>query len=400
MSKRAGTILVVDDEPENLNVLEALLAREHFNVTLFPGAELAWRAAREIRPDLFLLDIRMPDVDGYELYRRIRQDVELAETPVIFVSALNSREDILRGFAAGGVDYITKPFCAEEVVARSRTHIELRRARTELVRNHRDLAANYERLREVENLRDNLVHMLGHDMRSHLHSVLGHIEVVLSCSGSKLEEPDRLSMQMATEAAQALNRMVTQMVDVSRWEAGRMPLHPAPVDPGTLLAEAARSVAGMLRGREIRIATGPGTPLVLCDEDAVRRVVVNLVDNAVKHAPSTEPILLGAAAENGSVRFTVSDRGPGIPPDMIGKVFDKFVQADRTVRHANATSGLGLAYCKLAIEAHGGRIGVESRPARGCTFWFSLPRVPDAGGAPHAAPAQAAAPTDGHREED
>ncbi len=380
MNHNAGTILVVDDEPENLNVLDAMLAREHFEVTLFPDAAMAWRAAREIRPDLFLLDVCMPGIDGYELCRRIKQDVEIADTPVIFVSALDSREDILRGFAAGGVDYIAKPFSAEEVVARARTHIELRRARTDLVRSHRDLAANYERLREVENLRDNLVHMLGHDMRALLHSVLGHIEIVTELAGPGLSGDDRKSLHLATGAAQALSRMVTQMVDVSRWESGRMPLHPADCTPAALMETVVQSISGSLRGREARIDVRPGTPDVRCDADVARRVLTNLLDNAIKHTPPDEPIVLTAEPESHSVRFSVADSGPGIPDTMIGRVFDKFVQAGDGKRHNTASSGLGLAFCKLAVEAHGGSIGVESTPPRGCTFWFTLPRAGQAAG--------------------
>lgn len=375
MSDHPGTVLVVDDEPENLNVLESMLAQHHYTVTLFPNAELALRAARGIRPDIFLLDVRMPQMDGYELCRSLKQDVELADIPVIFVSALDTREDVLKGFTAGGIDYVTKPFCTEEVVARVRTHIALRRTRSDLARSHREVADHYEKLREAESLRDSLVHMLGHDMRSLLHSIIGHIELVAESAGPAMEEADTRSLGLAVEATRALNRMVTQMIDVSRWEAGRMPLSPSHAAALDLVRGAVDAMSGILHGRRVEVEAHPRSIRVRADAELTRRVLHNLIENAVKYGPEDTPIHVGAAAQDDSVRFSVTDHGPGVPPEHLGQIFDKFTQAGKIRRRYSASSGLGLTFCRMAVEAQGGQIGVQSQPAGGCTFWFTLPQA-------------------------
>ena len=165
-------VIVVDDTPANLQLLTGMLKERGYKVRPVPSGKLALQAAKNDPPDLILLDIMMPEMDGYEVCERLKADEKLREIPVIFISALNETMDKVRAFGVGGVDYVTKPFQFEEVDARVRTHLELQRQR-------RKLKENYEQLRRLEELRDNLVHMIVHDLRNPLTGISGFLDLAL-----------------------------------------------------------------------------------------------------------------------------------------------------------------------------------------------------------------------------
>ncbi len=357
-----ASLLIVDDTPGNLRLLSEMLKRSGYNVRPAPSGELALQAARLDPPDLILLDINMPEMDGYEVCRQLRLDPRLLPIPIIFISALHETLDKIKAFGMGGVDYITKPFQFEEVEARVRTHLELRRR--ELM-----LQESYARLQSLEQLRDNLVHMVVHDMRSQLTVVttgLGLMQIM----NDEGQEPDGKLLRNMAGAAGQLNEMITQLLDISRLEAGQMPLRKTVCDLALMAREVMDSLAGPAAGRELRLAA-PAPCLADCDQDLVRRVLVNLLANAIKFTPRNGTVAARLSRQAGQVRIAVTDTGPGIPPEFHQRVFEKFAQVE--AGHKRQGTGLGLTFCKLAVEAQGGRIGVESVPGQGSTFWFTLP---------------------------
>jgi signal transduction histidine kinase len=360
------TIMIVDDEPDNLNVLEASLARAGYRVVLFPRGEMAVVAAQAEPPDLVLLDVCMPEMDGYEVCRRFKADAALGRIPVIFISALSASEDIARGFECGGVDYIPKPFREPEVLARVRTHIAMDRAYARLAEQHAQL-------RKLESQRDTLVHMLVHDMRNPLTVVMGHLEMIEIYGAEQLGVDSLGSLRAARRSAEELTRMVSAVVDVSRMESEGIPLQREAV-PARDLFEAAMARALGPAGRGLvsqRIADA--CPAVLCDADLSTRIVANLLDNALKYAPDSIEIELGAEPDPGGVRLWVRDTGRGIPAEYHQHIFEKFGVAEHPEGQRPPSSGLGLAFCKMAVTAQGGTIGLDSTPGHGSTFWFILP---------------------------
>ncbi len=355
-------ILVVDDTLANLQLLVGMLKERGYKPRVASGGELALQAVRSEPPDLILLDINMPDMDGYQVCEALKSDEKLKEIPVIFLSALNETSDKVKAFRAGGADYITKPFQFEEVDARVRTHLELRRQRLELKENN-------DRLRELERLRDNLTHMIVHDMRTPLTVILGAIGLMLSENPPQKEGAVK-TQRLAHNSALKLKEMTTQLLDISRLEAGQMPVNRTEGD----LVQAARIaldfVSPAAAGRNLLLtSTGP-FPAVF-DAELIHRVLVNLVTNAVKFTHAGGEVKISVTREASAVRVAVADDGAGIPPEHHGKIFDKFSQVEGENKKLGA--GLGLTFCKLAVEAHGGRIGVESEVGKGSTFWFTLP---------------------------
>ncbi|MCX7002457.1 MAG: hybrid sensor histidine kinase/response regulator [bacterium] len=353
----AGTIIAVDDKPENLNVLEALLTHAGYRTALFPRGELALAAAREEPPDLVLLDIRMPDMDGYEVCRRFKADERLRPIPIIFISALSATEDIAAGFACGGVDYITKPFREPELLARVHTHIALRAA-------YATLAAQHAQLQVLERHRDTLV----------------HIDILKESSAGTLPAEDLDCLRAAIHGTHQLSRMVSTVVDLSRMETEKIPLHQAAVTVHEILHAALTQTCDPSSPRPLAVQIADTCPDLWCDGTLCTRIVANLLANALKYTPREREIVLGAAPDPDGVRIWVQDHGPGIPAQYHQRIFEKFGVADLAIDHRPVSTGLGLAFCKLAVEAHGGHIGVESQPGQGSTFWFTLPAAPEAAG--------------------
>ena len=355
-------ILVVDDTPANLQLLVGMLKEHSFKVRPVPNGELAIRAAQANPPDLILLDITMPGMDGYEVISRLKAHPATREIPVLFISALNETSDKVRAFQAGGVDYITKPFQFEEVEARVRTHLELRRQRIELKKN-------YEQLRKLEQLRDDLTHMIVHDMRSPLLGLQLTVDL-LAMSEPAHKSENAESLDTARQAVSVLIEMVNQMLDVSRLESGHIELYKTSCDLAALIRLVVDSYRVQAGARTLIMQTS-GPVSTDLDEDLIRRVLANLVGNALKFTPADGRISIGASASGDMVRVEVTDTGPGIAPEDQQKIFAKFGQLDSPQKRRG--SGLGLTFAKMAVEAHGGQIGVESRVGGGSTFWFSLP---------------------------
>jgi signal transduction histidine kinase len=359
-----ANVLVVDDTVENLRLITSMLGQQGYEVRPVTNGRQALLAVERDPPDLILLDINMPEMNGYEVCARLKQDEKLKDVPVIFLTALSDVADKIRAFEAGGVDYITKPFRMEEVHARVRTHLALRRST-------RELEQSYARLTELEQLRDDLVHMIVHDMRSPLMVLKGHLELLRQGGAGKFSAEAAQDLTSALLAADHLKNMANELLDVSRLEAGKLPIVPEPHDLVVLVAEVTAGIGVLDRERAIRVE-GSKTVPIACDARLLRRVVHNLMSNAIKHTPAGGAIDVAVSTANGRARVAVSDLGPGVPPDASQRIFEKFGAVLSLREGKYHSSGLGLAFCKLAVEAHGGVIGVEPRQPRGSTFWFEL----------------------------
>jgi signal transduction histidine kinase len=364
-------ILVVDDTPANLDLLSEMLRTKGYKVRPVPSGHLALRAAASAPPDLILLDIKMPDMNGYEVCRRLKADDRLKDIPVIFISALQETLDKVHAFASGGVDYVTKPFQFEEVVARVGTHLRIRQLQSELERQNSRLQASVQELRKLEELRNNLTDMIVHDMRSPLTGISEYL--ALGLESSELPEKTRKWLTAAKDCVRVLMEMANTLLDVSRMEAGELPLAPTLCDLRTLADQAADSMRMMAEQKDITVRVRGDSQPVSCDQDLIRRVINNLLHNALKYTPKggAVGIVVSRAAEGPHIKVT--DTGCGIPPEYHEKIFEKFGQVPAEGRGPRRSSGLGLAFCRLALQSHCGQIGVESEPGKGSTFWFTLP---------------------------
>ncbi len=362
-----ASILVVDDTPANLQVLVGMLKERGHRVRPVLEGRLALRAAKAEVPDLVLLDINMPDMNGFEVCEQLKADPKLADTPVIFISGNTETVDKVRAFSVGGVDYVTKPFQMAEVEARVATHLELRRKR-------RELQESIEALRRLETLRDSLVHMVVHDLRSPLAAISACLEVIKWDAEEQHRQELAADVEMALHATRTIIRLVNSVLDVSKMEGTEMRLQLAPADMAAVARESVDELESLVGTRQL-VRDWPDEPVMaVVDRDVVARVLQNLLGNALKFTPATGVITVTVEANDDMVRMAVSDTGPGIPREYRERVFEKFGQVEAVSRGQKFSTGLGLTFCRLAVEAHGGRIGVDSEVGRGSTFWFVLPR--------------------------
>lgn len=365
MSEPKGDILVVDDTPAYLDALRTMLREHGYRARPVPNGRLALGAVEQQRPDLILMDVEMPELDGFETCERLRADERFRDIPVIFLSSLSSTDDKVKAFSSGGVDYVTKPFQPEEVIARVETHLRLRRVQ-------KQIAEQYEALKKLEGMRDSLTHMIVHDLRSPLQGILMSMELLASEEmRGRVDVADTSTRGL--RSAQSLMQIINTLLDVNKLEAGEMRLERANGDLHDAVRSAFESMGTLVNGRTVNVERPDGAVAASFDHDVMVRVVTNLVANALKFTPAPGEVTVRISRTRGGPTVEVIDRGPGIPPEHQARVFEKFGQVGAAKNRKMPGTGLGLTFCKLALDAHGGRIGVESEVGKGSTFWISLP---------------------------
>lgn len=359
-------ILAVDDAPANLTLLSGILKERGYRVRPVPSGALALAASHAEPPDLVLLDIHMPEMDGFEVIARLKAEPALREIPVIFLTAHTDVQEKVKAFELGAVDYVTKPFHAAEVQARVATHLALQR-------QQRELRGSYDQLSELERLRDSLVHMIVHDLRSPLTAIASLVDLMLEDVEAG-KAPAREDVVDCRASAQKMIRMISTMLDVSKLEAGAMKINRTPCDLAKITAEVVAELRPLATDRVIELAPATAEVPVVADPALLGRVIQNLVSNALRFSPNGGTVRITLESGSGGVRVAVSDDGCGVPESQRRRIFEKFGALDTTARATGYSTGLGLPFCRMAIEAHGGTIGVEGRDGRtGSTFWFTLP---------------------------
>lgn len=367
-----GLVLVVDDDAANRDVLSRRLKWHGHEVRTASGGLEALRVIGEGDFDLVLLDVMMPDMDGYEVLARLKSDDRLQHIPVIMISALNEMQSVVRCIEAGAEDYLAKPFDPTLLKARIGACLEKKRGRHRETVLFEQLQQNFKRLQHAEMLRDDLRNMIVHDLRTPLTALIVGVEM-LEQTGP-LNATQREIADIATAGGKTLLGMINDLLDVEKMESGAVQLHYSELSATTLVAGAMLQVAPLAQIGNTALVTdiADGLPSFAADEIQLTRTLVNLIANAIKFTPSgTVTVSVSADAEN--MRFAVRDTGYGIPSESFGRIFEKFGQLDSTNKIG---TGLGLPFCKLAVDAHGGHIEVASTPRAGSTFSFTIPLAP------------------------
>lgn len=366
----APFLLVVDDDPVNVELLSDLLRAMGYRVDGALSGESALAMARRQPPDLVLLDIMMPGMNGYEVCRRLKADARTARTPVVFVTALAEVEDKVKAIDAGGDDFLAKPFHRPVLLARIRSLLRLKAARDELEQSYR-------KLQELEQLRDDLMQMVVHDLKSPLAALLATLEMTVEGDLGPLTDQQRHLLGDAYDRGTDALALMDDLLELARLEDSRVELQWEEIEVEALLCEVVREWTVRAEQEGARLVLEPPPNLRLAgDPHLLRRVFGNLVGNAIKHGgPGVEIRLAASPSPAGQgVRFTVADTGHGIPEAYHELVFRKYGGVRLPTEAAGARrSGLGLSFCKLVVEAHGGRIWVRSREGEGASFHFVIP---------------------------
>lgn len=367
-TKRAshGRILVADDEPKNRELLRDLLEADGHSVIEAENGIVVLEKVKSEACDVILLDVMMPHMDGLETCRQLKRNPKTTHIPVLIVSALSEKEQRLQGIEAGANDYLTKPIDRRDVLLRVRNAFYAKRLYDQV---QGDLA----KLRELEMLRDNLTNMIVHDMRSPLMGITGYLEILETNTGEKLNSDDLTILRDARSSGLVLVRMVNSLLDISRLEQGKMPLNVTKSDIDVLIQDALNSLGSLTKQVSLLYQKQSLPVMVNCDAGLVTRIIANLVGNAIKFTPEGKKVTVSVERNGDGAKLNVADTGYGIPREYHEKIFEKFGQVEIRQQRKMYSTGLGLTFCKLAVEAHGGEIGVESEVDKGSTFWFTLP---------------------------
>ena len=386
VSPDAALILVADDVPANVELLFDQLHVLGFRAIAAHDGPSALSACFEKRPDLVILDVSMPAGDlgvddrstGFEVCRRIKRDSRTKSIPVIFVTALNDTTDRVKAIEAGGDDFLTKPHNRLVLGARVRSLLKLKAA-TEALED------SLRKQRELEKLRDDLMKMIVHDLKSPLTSVLATMEMLHDGDFGQLAEEQRKALGDAEAKAEDLLALINDLLEVRKLEEAELNLELQAIAPGALLHEIEHewSVRFQQENAETSVEVSDDAPVFEADKALVKRVIGNLLQNSLTHSAHAVRIQLCARREGDGILFTVADNGPGIPAEYHEVIFRKFEQVRTPNAPRTRSSGLGLAFCKMAVEAHGGRIWVQSAGSgQGSSFHFVLPLKPAAATAP------------------
>jgi signal transduction histidine kinase len=358
------TILVVDDGPSNRLVIASYLEAKYRILEAENGPEALEVVARE-PVDLVLLDVMMPGMDGYEVCRELKRRAGVAFLPVILLTALSEQEDRIAGLDAGADDFLTKPADRTELALRCRAFLELRR-KDALVREQ------VERLARLQTLKDDLVAMILHDVRNPLAGIEGYLQMIEAEAGDPAAVVE--DALRALKSSRKLRSLLDGVLEVRLLEEGELPLRREPVDLAALVADAVETLSGTGEAGRAPIERAvPAGLAAVVDRKLLRRALENLLSNAIKYSPRGKPIDLVAREAGGRVELDVADRGPGVPDELKGALFQKFGSVEAKRGEARRGFGLGLHLVKLVAGAHGGDVSVHDRPGGGSIFRLSIP---------------------------
>lgn len=374
MIEHVPLILIVDDVAQNLQVLNATLSEQGFRVAAAKSGEQAFKALERIQPDLILLDIMMPGMDGYEVCRRLKAMETTKNIPVIFLTAKSESEDMIQGFASGGVDYITKPFQTPELLARVRTHTELKRNRDLILEYTLELKERTVALERLNNEKNQFLGIASHDLKNPLGNILMLSQLMQSSRDNALQMSD--FMGIIDRSAKKMLSIINNLLDVNRIESGALKVEQERISLKDLLGQVVDSFAVAARAKSIAIEMHLPSQDILLSTDPMllSQVLDNLVSNAIKYSPQDKTVHLFLDQNSADqVHIQVQDQGPGFSEADQARLYQKFARLTAQPTAGEISTGLGLSIVKRLVEALQGDIALESEAGQGSKFTVSLP---------------------------
>jgi len=375
------SILVVDDHPENLKILGNMLRENNYLPIFAQSGVKALSAIRKKLPDLILLDVMMPDMNGFKVCQQLKQDPILADIPVIFLTAKVEQADIIRGLELGAVDYVTKPFNYRELITRVNTHIELETAKAELSQKVEELeqakvalAKTVEELKQANATKDKFFSIIGHDLMNPFNALLGYSSMLTDKKVQlSAEEKDYFIYRIMKASNRGYN-LLKNLLEWSRSQTGRLKIKPALINIKHIIDNNVELVGDNARVKKINIFSDlDELTTVFADIDMIDTVIRNLLTNAVKFTPANGKVEICAKTQGSEVEISISDTGVGINAANIDKLFRIEVFFSTSGTADEQGTGLGLTLCQEFVEKNGGTIGVESEEGKGSRFYVRLP---------------------------
>jgi two-component system sensor histidine kinase/response regulator len=383
---RKRSILIVDDVSKNIQVLGSILREEGYEISFALNGKDALKKVKIAQPDIILLDVMMPEMDGYETCARLREDEKTRDIPVIFLTAKTDEESRVKGFEVGAQDYVAKPFNTPELLARVNTHLQLKAVRDEMAFMNKQLRqenilresilkqleTTNRKLKDSDEIKNEFISILSHDMGTPITVIKANLEMIEEIYFPSLDENLKRILKSMEKASEALERLRLDTLDLSRMDMGTMKLDVEEVDISELIDDAVEGIRGLASRKKQSVSMEIERPMMAkVDRFKLKRVLSNFLSNANRYSPEGKDFKILASTENGNIKVEIRDSGRGIPEKELLKIFERFY---RTGKRVEGSTGLGLAIVKGIIEAHGGRTWAESDgEGLGSSFFFTLP---------------------------
>ena len=375
-SQTKGDILIVDDALPNLRLLSRMLKDHNYQVRGISNSAMVITVVNAEPPDLILLDINMPGQNGYEICRLLKTDMQTKEIPVIFISALDDVLDKVQAFSVGGVDYITKPFQVEEVLARVETHLTIHTLQKQLENRVEDLQTltsdlviTNEALQASNDELNAFAHTVAHDLKNPLASTLLSIDLLERFVELDMQEKALQTVESIREGGYKLNNIIDELLLLS--SVRKEIVEKEPLNMGRIVEQAIDRLSMMFLEHDAQIQMVDTWPKVMGYAPWVEEVWVNYLSNGLKYGGSPPSLACGTMVQDdGLVRFWLKDNGAGISDDVVNTLFAEFTRLEQTRAQGH---GLGLSIVKRIVEKLDGGVGVESQIGEGSTFYFTLP---------------------------
>jgi signal transduction histidine kinase len=364
----SGLVLIIDDNPNNIQVVATIMAESGYELGIAMSAKEAYKFIEENIPELILLDIDMPEIDGYEVCSGLKKDLRYRDIPIIFLTVKDEKEDIVKAFDLGAVDYVTKPFNRQELISRVRTQLLLKKAKNELEKKNRELES-------AMKMKDEFLILMTHEFKTPINVIHAALQTIENIYGHELGDKVKKYLRSIKLNSFRQLRLVNNLLDITRINTEHFKIQKRNADIIFISKSIVKSVDIYAKQKEITLNFTSDIDCLnmAVDEEKYERILLNLLSNAIKFTPENKSIYVNISCSGDKAMITVKDEGIGIPEDKQEIIFERFGQVDSTLSRQAEGTGVGLSLVKSLVSVMGGKITVESQEGKGSVFAVALP---------------------------
>jgi len=363
-------ILVVEDKQDNIDLISYFLKPQNYEIIIAMDGEAAIEKITSNPPDIILLDIMLPKMNGFEVCERVKKNPKTRFIPIIMITALKDLKDKIQSLEVGADDFISKPFENVELLTRVKSLLRIKQYHDQLEQKNKELT-------RMDQFKDELAHLIVHDMKNPIFVIQGNLQMM----GMGLSEPTASSLRKYVDrierSTQNLLRMVLNLIDISKIESGQMKLNLEPTDINLSIKKCVQKIWDYPENesKKVSLVLSDSLPMVSLDNSVFERVLDNIITFSASNVQNDGEVTVNTYFKDNEAICEIKDSGIQIPAKYEHAVFEKYTQVEIKNEGYRVGRGLGFTYSKLAVEAHNGRLYLDNNSSSGNTFILRIPKV-------------------------